>query len=230
MDGKPRRYFVNTSGQLVYGLVDSSSAPAFATAPYSIITSGEGNYDTTTAKATLAAYELTATWSHDTVKQVVFSAPQAAAETLLMVKDYTQVGLTNRPTSALYDTQLDYPTTVKDSAGQINLAAKAYLVERHKPLLSGQFVLRGTGNVAHNEYGFNAGYAQTGASTFALVSRWLPNQWVEVTSAEMGFSGLYRVEQVQWSLEPGAFSQIITVTFNRRLPDTLTEIISRWDA
>jgi hypothetical protein len=230
MDGKPRRYFVNTSGQLVYGLVDSSSAPAFATAPYSIITTGAGDYDTTTAKATLAAYELTAVWNHDTVKQVVFSAPQAASATLLMVKDYTQVGLANRPTSALYDTQLDYPTTVKDSAGQINLAAKAFMAERHKPLLSGQFVLRGAGTAAHNQYGFNAGYAQTGASTFALVSRWLPNQWVEVTSAEMGLSGLYRVEQVEWSLEPGSFLQIITVTFNRRLPDTLTEIISRWDA
>jgi hypothetical protein len=105
-------------------------------------------------------------------------------------------------------------------------AAKSYFLERHKPLLSGTFTLRGAGTAAHNEYGFSAGYAQTGASTFALVNRWEPGQWVEVTSAELGLSGFYRVEAVDWSLEPGAFLQVITITFNRRPQNGLTNLVS----
>jgi len=230
IDGKPRRYFINTSGKLVYGLVDQASAPVYATAPYAVITSGAGDYNAVNAKSTIAVSNLEVTWNHETTKQVVFSAPQAFAEVILTVKDYTQVGYTPRANSITLDGQLDYPTAVKNAPSQIAIAASAFMAERHKPLMSGRFILRGAGTQSFNQYGFNAGYAQTGASTFALVSRWLPNQWVEVTSTELGLSGLYRVEEVEWSLEPGAFLQVITITFNRRLPDTLTQIISRWNA
>ncbi len=56
-------------------------------------------------------------------------------------------------------------------------------------------------------------FYQTGASTYALQKRWEPGQWVSIVSAELGLSGLYRIEQVDWTLEPGSFTQIITITY-----------------
>jgi hypothetical protein len=49
---------------------------------------------------------------------------------------------------------------------------------------------------------------------------------VEVTSAELGLSGLYRVEQVEWSLEPGSYVQVITVRFNRKNPTDVATLLA----
>ena len=68
----------------------------------------------------------------------------------------------------------------------------------------------------------------TGQGTVAsitLVPRWEPGQWVDITAAEVGLSGLYRVEQVDWRLEPGSFDQIISVIFNRRPAKSLTKLL-----
>jgi hypothetical protein len=225
-DQKERRYYIDAAGRLNYRLADSASAPTYATAPYSIITSGAGTPNTTTGKATIAPYSLKVTWDHDTTKSVVFTPSTNERKEPSVVQDYTQVGYTARPGAPRLDQQLDFPTATGDAGAQMQTAAKSYFLERHKPLLSGSFTLRGAGTAAHNEYGFSAGYAQTGASTFALVNRWEPGQWVEVTSAELGLSGFYRVEAVDWSLEPGAFLQVITITFNRRPQNGLTNLVS----
>jgi hypothetical protein len=225
-DQKERRYYIDAAGRLNYRLADSASAPTYATAPYSIITSGAGTPDTTTGKATLAPYSLKVTWDHDTTKSVVFTPSSNGRNDPAVVQDYTQVGYTARPGAPILDQQLDFPTATGNAGAQMQTAAKSYFLERHKPLLSGTFTLRGAGTAAHNEYGFSAGYAQTGASTFALVNRWEPGQWVEVTSAELGLTGFYRVEAVEWSLEPGAFLQVITITFNRRPQNGLTNLVA----
>jgi hypothetical protein len=94
-------------------------------------------------------------------------------------------------------------------------------------MLSGQFTLKGAGTAAHNTLGFVNGYAQTGASSFALVSGWQPGQWVEVVSVSLGLSGLYRVEQVDFSLEPGTYIAIITVSFSRKNPNDVAALIAR---
>lgn len=68
----------------------------------------------------------------------------------------------------------------------------------------------------------------TGAGTvsaYTLVPRWEPGQWVDITCAELGLAGLYRVEQVDWKLEPGSFQQAVTITFNRRNPKLLTKML-----
>jgi len=62
-------------------------------------------------------------------------------------------------------------------------------------------------------------------SSITLVPRWEPGQWVDITADELGLSGLYRVEQVDWRLEPGSFQQVITITFNRRNAKLLTKLI-----
>lgn len=71
--------------------------------------------------------------------------------------------------------------------------------------------------------GTATGTATVTATT--LVPRWEPGQWVDIAAAELGLTGLYRVEAVDWTLEPGSFQQAITITFNRRPNKTLTKLL-----
>ena len=62
---------------------------------------------------------------------------------------------------------------------------------------------------------------------YRLVSGWSPGQFVEVASTPLGLSGLYRVEQVNWSLEPGGtYLQRIQILFNRKNPNDLAQLIA----
>lgn len=231
-DGKERRYFIGLDGTLNYKLVDGTAKPTYATAPYAIITTGAGDPNTTSAKATIAPYSLSVAWDHETTKNVMMTIPATSGTPFTSVFQYddlvdsTGTAIFTTRSGPILDEVVDYPTAVKNPGAAIQRASIAYFTERHKPLLQGQFTLRGAGTAAHNQYGFSAGYAQTGASTFALVSRWEPGQWVEVTSAELGLSGLYRVEQVEWSLEPGSYVQVITVRFNRKNPTDVATLIA----
>jgi len=231
-DAKERRYYVGLDGTLNYALVDTSAKPTYATAPYSIITSGAGTPNTTSSKATVAPYSLSVNWDHETTKNVMMTIPSTSGTPFTSIFSYddlvdnTGTAIFTLRAGPILDNVIDYPTAVKNPGAQIQRASVAYFTERHKPLLSGQFTLRGAGTQSFNTNGFSAGYAQTGASSFALVSRWEPGQWVEVTSAGLGLSGLYRVEQVEWSLEPGSYVQIITVRFNRKNPSDLANLIA----
>ena len=233
-DVKERRYYVDLAGKLNFKLVDAASKPTYATAPYSIIVTGAGDPNTTTGKATVAPYNLSVTYDHSTIKNAQFTLPGAQNSLpLTTVLDYSDLlddngarNFADRPNAPLFDEVVDFPAATTNQAAQVQRAAAAYFVERYKPMLSGSFTLRGAGTAAHNKYGFSAGYAQAGASTYALVSRWEPGQWVEVVAAGLGLSGLYRVEQVDWSLEPGSYTQIIQITFNRRNPSDLASLIA----
>ena len=227
LDQKQRRYYIDQSGRLNWRMTDNSAAPTYATAPYKIITTGAGTPNTTTAAATIAPFNLSVNWDHDTVKAVVFNVASTTESKPPVVETYISSGFAERPGAPKFDDNVDFPTATNNSAVKSSELAKYYFLDRHKPLLSGQFTLRGSGTQSFNVNGFSAGYAQTGASTFALVNSWQPGQWVDVTSAELGLSGLYRVEQVDWSLEPASYNQIITVTFNRRLQSDLTSILER---
>jgi hypothetical protein len=135
-------------------------------------------------------------------------------------------GYTVRPGSPAFDDIIEAPTSTQDAGAEIDRISRAFFLERHKPLLSGSFTLRGSGTQSFNQYGFNSGYAQTGASTFALVEGWRPGQFVDITCAELALSGLYRVEQVDWALEPGSFTSVVRITFNRKPPSTLTRMLN----
>lgn len=230
-DSRERRYFIGLDGTLNYKLVDSTSKPTYATAPYSISTTGPWNTDTTTAKAVIAPFSLSLDYDQNTTKSAVINVNGSNNTIASAVKKYSdpQVGYRARGGAPMFDQVVDYPTASMNPTGEINRAARAFFTESHKPLLTGTFTLRGAGKAAHNLYGFSAGYAQTGASTFALVGRWQPGQWVEVYAPEMGLTpaALYRVESVNWSLEPGSYTQIITITFNRRSQANLTSILGK---
>ena len=231
-DGKERRYYIGLDGTLNYKLVDASTQPVYATAPYAITTASAGNPDTTTGKATVAPYSLTVNWDYDTTKNVMMSVPNLTGSAYTAVYGYED--LTDNDGNQLYATRsgpkfdavVDYPTGVRNPAGQVQRAAAAYFTERHKSMLSGQFTLRGAGKAAHNLYGFSAGYGLNSSGVPTLVSRWEPGQWVEESSAPLGLSGLYRVEQVDWSLEPGSYTQVINVSFNRKNPSDLAMLIA----
>lgn len=224
-DSRVRRYHISIDRKLNYTPVDSVAKPTYATAPYSIITTGAGSPNTTTAKATVAPYSLTANYQHATTKGAVINTTTSGPTTVSYLT-YTQTGYAARK-GPIFDDTIEFASPSASSPSALTRRfATSFFLERNSPLLVGSFELRGAGTAAHNIYGFSAGYAQTGASTFALVSRWKPGQWVEVVAAPLGLNGLYTVEAVDWSLEPGSFTQIIRVTFNRKSPATLTAVLA----
>jgi hypothetical protein len=143
------------------------------------------------------------------------------------IAEYTNSGYSLRAGSPNFDSVLRAPTIAANATASIARAARSYFLEAHAPIQTVSFTLRGAGDAAHNVDGFSAGYYQTGAATFALQKRWEPGQWVSITCAELGLSGLYRVESVDWSLMPGTFLQEIVITANRRRPNSLTDIVKR---
>lgn len=228
MDSKERRYYVDTAGRLNYLLTDPTSVPTFATAPYKIITTGTQNPNTTSAAATIFVDNLVLDWDYRTTKEALVIASSVSNEpTATKVLNYIDSGYTARPLSPRFDDVIEAPTRSTNVQAEVGRVATAFFLERHKPILSGSFTVRGRGTQSFNQYGYNSGYAQTGASTFALVEGWKPGQWVDITCAELGLSGLYRIEQVDWGLEPGSFTSYITVTFNRKPASILTNLLNR---
>lgn len=231
IDGKPRRYFVDSNGNLNYGLSDPADAPTYATAPYKIITSGTQNPDTTTGAATLIPYGLQLSYDFQTSKTGLVTTDFGTSYTPI-VSSYRNFGYAERKNAPSFDSFIETPELAAGLAAEKYVIGnyrfgKSFYSQAHKPLLSGVLTLRGAGKAAHNQYGFNAGYAQTGASTFALVKRWLPGQFVDITCAELGLSGMYRVEEVNWSLEPGSFTQIISITFSSKPQYSLSAQIAQ---
>ena len=228
MDSKERRYYVDTAGRLNYLLTDPTAVPTYATAPYKIITSGTQNPNTTTAAATIFVDNLVLDWDYRTTKEALVIASSVTNEpAATKVLNYIDSGYTLRPLSPRFDDVIEAPTRSSNVQAEVGRVATAFFLERHKPILSGSFTVRGRGTQSFNQYGYNSGYAQTGASTFALVEGWKPGQWVDITCAELGLSGLYRIEQVDWGLQPGSFTSYITVTFNRKPASILTNLLNR---
>jgi hypothetical protein len=228
MDSKERRYYVDTAGRLNYLLTDPTSVPTYASAPYKIITTGTQNPNTTTAAATIFSDRLVLDWDYHTTKEALVITSSVSNEpTVTKVQNYVDAGYTLRPLAPRFDDVVEAPTRSTNVQAEIGRVSTAFFLERHKPILSGSFTIRGRGTQSFNQYGYNSGYAQTGASTFALVEGWKPGQWVDITCAELGLSGLYRIEQVDWGLETGSFTSFISVTFNRKPASMLTNLLNR---
>lgn len=237
-DTRLRRYYINPQGKLVYSLTDADAVPTYATAPYKLIVTGAGSPNVTASAATIAPFNLTVTYDHDMVKRAQFNIPSddngGQINTIFTYTDPSQgnggtaaVGTavplyTERPGAPIMETIVDFPN---GSKSLMEVAAAAWFKERHQPMLSGFFELRGSGTAAHNINGFLQGYYQTGASTFAL-GAWAPGQFVDITAAGLGLSGKYRIEQVSLSFERASYKQIIGVTFNRKNPADLASIIA----
>ena len=78
----------------------------------------------------------------------------------------------------------------------------------------------------------SAGSAGSGVVTAAtafgyrLVSGWYVGQFVEINSVPLGLSGKYRIEEVSWALEPSSYTQRIQLSFNRKNPNDLAQLIA----
>lgn len=225
LDGKPRRYFVDAIGNLNYKSVASTDQPTYATAPYKLITAGTQNPNTTTAAATLIPYTLSIGYDYGATKSGI---PLANAGTVYQpaVSTYQDYGYAERKNSPLFDDIFPETEVATGTRSNSYRYGNSFFLQAHPPLLSGVATFRGAGTAAHNQYGFNAGYAQTGASTFALVKSWAPGQWVNIECAELGLSGLYRIEQVDWTLERGSFTQVITIVFSYKPQATFTRLLA----
>jgi hypothetical protein len=227
IDLKDRRFFVDASGKLNYLLTDSSALPTYATAPYKVITSGTQNPNTTSSAATIFPYDLKVDWDFRTTKEaLVMTSSSETTSTSQRVVSYASSGYSVRPLAPNFDDVVEAPVTTKDPNAEIDRIARAFFLERHKPILTGSFSIRGAGTAAFNQYGFSNGYAQTGTATFALVQGWKPGQWVDISCSSLSLTGLYRIEQVDWQLEPGSFTSSINITFNRRPANTLTRLLN----
>lgn len=169
VDLKKRRYYINPDGQLVYEIT-TDAQPAFGNAPYKIITTGAGTPNTSTAAASVAPYSLTVGWDHDTTKRALFTTTSrsgAPMADLIKSDSPDALGTAYKRLGAPYfDDAVDYPTGAGDSMQSRQQAAKAYFLERHAPVLSGQFTLRGAGTATWNNLGFTSGYAQVVSTTF----------------------------------------------------------------
>jgi hypothetical protein len=237
-DARLRRYYITPQGKLSYKLIDSDAVPTYATAPYKIVVNGPGTPNTTTGAATVAPFNLSVTYDHETIKRAQFNVPAdaggAAVNSVLSYLDVTTYngGTTDSGTVlSAYTERLGAPITegVVDfpnaNASLIPVAAAAWFKEQHQPLLSGSLELRGAGTAAHNSLGFFKGYYQSGASTYALTA-WAPGQFLEITAPGLNLSGKYRVEQVSLAFEPASYTQVIGITFNRKNPADLATIIA----
>ena len=211
-DSLPRRYYIRPSdAALVYERV---STPTFPTAPLEITTDAVGSPDTTVAAGTINPYDLKVDYDHSgVIKRLRPLGMQGADIAGVRTYNDANIGYATR-TGPLFESSMEMPAVRK--TGGYTASAKAAFIERYQPQTSGSFTLRGTGDAAFNVYGFTAGYAQTGASTYALVTGWLAGQWVKITSSGLGLSGLYRIEEVTYSLEPGTTIWRIDVAFSRK--------------
>lgn len=173
-DGKGRRYFVDPQGRLNYSLIDPTALPDFPSAPYILTTSSPGTPNRTDGPASVPPFNLVVNYDHDTTKNVLVSIPSTTGQAVSAVYAYDEI--LNNSGSAIYatregsprfDSAVDYPTQVKNPGAKMSRAAAAYLLERHRPLLSGSLTLAGAGTASHNSLGWLFGY---GAQTIGVIS------------------------------------------------------------
>ena len=239
IDGIERRYYIDAKlKRLVYGKVPV--AGDYASAPFEIITAAIDNPAGGTATAsTLSVRDLTVSYDHEASRKRVFVvAGDARADgddsTDPYVRSYTDAGFSSR-SGLVTDEVIDAPTIkgqVATSAGRtarkakILNTARAYFTEHYKPVRTIEFSVRGAGTATGQTYGFGAGTAQTGASTYARVDRWEPGQFVKITSTPLDLSGLYRIEQVEMGFEAGSLIRTWKITAQRRRRGTLAQLVA----
>lgn len=178
-DAKKRRYYVNLDGQLVYEIVDDS-IPATATAPYKIVTASVGDPNTSTGAASVVPYALEVEWDHDTTKRALFTTASRSGSPiadLVKVDSPDALGTAYKRNGAPYfDEAVDYPAGTDERLITRQQGARSFFLERHAPILSGRFTLRGAGTATWNALGFSSGYAliSTPGSTVIPVGEEIP--------------------------------------------------------
>jgi hypothetical protein len=222
-DGKARRYYLDNKHRLVYGWGTAADAGlTYPNAPFKIITAGVDNPAGGTATAsTLLVRDFSLSIDHDSVRKRAFiltadSNADDDTDPDPYVRLYTDVGFSAR--SGLVTDSLVGAPTVRgsDRTSKLDNAATAYFATRRAPVQSIRFSVRGAGTATGQTYGYSGGTAQAGTASYVYVDRWAPGQYVEIEAPGLGLDGIYRVEEVSMTFEPGSLIRKWDITCQRR--------------
>lgn len=254
VDGEQRRYWVAPSGTINYARL-GTAVPTYATAPFKIVTTSTYDpYGSASAAATLQVRNLQVTLDHDViVKKARFTfntnasdwdskisggaytvadpygrvydeaAPDGAGMTTRNgPRPETIIGVTPQPAKATK------PTYWSD---KITNYAKRYFgtdtyPNRAAPQRSINFTVRGA-DPTNNPYGFAKGYKQTGPSTYALQDGWEAGQYVSIVASGLDLNGLYRIESLSMSFEPGSMIRVFDITCERVPKNPLKKFLEK---
>jgi hypothetical protein len=242
IDGEERRYWVAPSGTINYARL-GSAVPTYATAPFKVVTTATYSpYGSAAAAATLQVRNLSVSLDHDViVKKARFvfntnaddwdaqisggaytvkdpygrvydqAAPNGAGMTTRNgPRPETIIGVTPQPAKAASPT---YWTAKITDYGKKYFGTDTY-PNRAAPQRSITFSVRGA-DTTNNPYGFANGYRQTAPSTFVLQSGWEAGQYVSIVASSLDLSGLYRIESLTMSFEPGSMIRQFDLTCER---------------
>lgn len=232
-DGEQRRYWVAPNGTINYARL-GSNVPTYANAPFKIVTTGTYSpYGSASAAATLQARGLGVSLDHDSiVKKVRFVMNDAWSKLdsqisggVYTVDDpYGRIynaaapdgaGMTTRGTDAPRPESIvqvnpvpgraagpTYWTTKLTGYSQKFFGSNTY-PNRAAPLRTIRFSVRGA-DTTNNPYGYANGFRQTGLTTHVLQSGWEAGQYVSIVASGLDLNGLYRIESITMSFEPGS--------------------------
>jgi hypothetical protein len=242
IDGEERRYWVAPSGTINYARL-GSAVPTYATAPFKVVTTATYSpYGSAAAAATLQVRNLSVSLDHDViVKKARFvfntnaddwdaqisggaytvkdpygrvydqAAPNGAGMTTRNgPRPETIIGVTPQPAKAASPT---YWTGKITDYGKKYFGTDTY-PNRAAPQRSITFSVRGA-DTTNNPYGFVKGYKQTAVSTFILQDGWEAGQYVSIVASSLDLSGLYRIESLTMSFEPGSMIRQFDLTCER---------------
>ena len=243
VDGEQRRYWVAPSGQINYARL-GTAVPTYATAPFKIVTTSTFDpYGSSSAAATLQARNLSLTLDHDVIvkkarfvmNEVLSQYDAKVSGGVYTVKDpygrvYDQAdpngaGMTTRngPRPEILISVTPMPKRVSGSvqwSNKITDYGKKYFgtdayPNRAAPQRSITFSVRGA-DPTNNPYGFVKGYRQTAPSTFVLQDGWEAGQYVSIVATPaLDLSGLFRIESLTMSFEPGSMIRQYEMTCER---------------
>jgi hypothetical protein len=244
IDGEQRRYWVAPSGRINYARLGTAT-PTFPTAPFKIVTTATFSpYGSASAAATIQARNLSVKLDHDViVKKARFTfntnasdwdskisggaytvadpygrvydeaAPDGAGMTTRNgPRPEVIIGVTPQPAKAAAPTY--WSNKITDYSKRY-FGTDTY-TNRAAPQRSITLSIRGA-DTTDNPYGFANGYRQTGTGpdTFTLQSGWEAGQWIDIQAPGLDLSGIYRIESLTMTFEPGSMIRQFDLTCER---------------
>lgn len=254
VDGEQRRYWVAPTGTINYARL-GSAVPTYATAPFKIVTTSTYDpFGSASAAATLQVRNLQVTLDHDVImKKARFIMGQVLSEydakisggAYTVADPYGRVydeaapdgaGMTTRngPRPETLITVNPVPKRVSGSvqwSDKITDYGKKYFgtdtyPNRAAPQRTITFSVRGA-DTTNNPYGFAKGYKQTGASTYALQDGWEAGQYVSIVASGLDLNGLYRIESLSMTFEPGSMIRVFDITCERVPKNPLKKFLEK---
>jgi hypothetical protein len=220
-----------------------SATPTYATAPFKVVTTATYDpYGSAATAATLQVRNLQVSLDHDVIfkkarfvmNEVLSQYDAKVSGGVYTVKDpygrvYDQAapngaGMTTR-NGPRPETLITVTPMPKRASGTVQWSdkitdyGKKYFgtdtyPNQAAPQRSITFSVRGA-DTTNNPYGFVKGYKQTAVSTFILQDGWEAGQYVSIVASSLDLSGLFRIESLTMSFEPGSMIRQYEITCER---------------